>query len=64
MNFGKLKSLLNETFINFGLVTNSGIISPNHALSRGAISHIEIADKAFLPELAAKMNGVKLIFNN
>jgi len=152
MNFGKLKSLLNETFINFGLVTNSGIILPNHALgadkifqifhlnygmvnygdftndiiflgvktknpieyvyfkdnkykkenelrvslsaigigriklsdgqlfdfpksisfkfnlnqalSRGAISHIEIADKAFLPELAAKMNGAKLIFNN
>jgi hypothetical protein len=170
MNFGKLKALLNETFINSGLATNSGIILPNQALGKdllclhlddqgniikeyradnivqifhlnygvvnygdfandiifpnvkpnpieyvhfkdnrykkenelrvslsaigmgkiklpdgqlfdfpksipfefnlnqalscGAISHIEIADKTFLPELAEKMNGAKLIFNN
>jgi hypothetical protein len=36
----------------------------NQALSCGAISHIEIADKNFLPELAEKMNDIKLIFDN
>lgn len=34
----------------------------DQALSCGAISHFEIADKAFLPELTEKMKGRKIVF--
>ena len=40
MNFGKLKSLLNRTFKNFGLLTNSGIILQNHAQGIGQIFYL------------------------
>lgn len=46
MNFGKLKFLLNETFRNSRLVTNTGLILNNHAVGKNLLClHLDANNK-------------------